>query len=584
MNVRSATKSMSICISRRLSFVLAFLLALGISFAVGQPSSAQFSLPTGLGPRNTADLPAGVTRYGNIEAITVNSPLSNRTLFTIASPTVYDRSAGPGGDRVPVEQRAATIRDKLLLLIERPMDPETLVFEVSTFRDFTVIDVRDAKFTEPLILATVTEEDANYAGVTIDELATVWRDTLETDLRDGLVTLPDTGQQVSTIVVFLVVLSAVIFGLKFVISRRQKQYRLRKKEINAEAENAAVAEEFQTEASPESIHRQVEQKRASLLQELQQTFNLDRRLSALDFIQWLLFWLVILAWYAGGAWVAWQYPYIFLNSPIGQPLRIVLDLLTVWFFTGLAIRICRRLIDYFATEREGLDLTDLMAFGDSERRHLRASTVAGAAKGLVTIVLVLFGILLGLQYLEVPTASLVAITSVAGLAITFGSQNLVKDLVNGFFILAEDQYAVGDVIDIGNSSGLVESLNLRVTQLRSGNGDLVTIPNSSITQVKNSTRNWSRVSCNINVAYETDPDIAIEVLKEVAQTFYHDPEWQDTMLAEPTVLGLDSVSKNGISITILIQTAPAQQWAVGRELRLRIRRTLVEHGIAIGAP
>jgi len=153
---------MSIRRSRLLSFVLAFLLTVGISLTFSQPSAAQLSLPTGLGPRTTADLPAGVTRYGNIEAITVNSPLSSRTLFTIASPTVYDRSSA--GDRVPVEQRAATIQDRLLLLIQRPMDPETLIFEVSTFRDFTVIDVRDDKFTEPLILATVTEEDANFAG------------------------------------------------------------------------------------------------------------------------------------------------------------------------------------------------------------------------------------------------------------------------------------------------------------------------------------------------------------------------------------------------------------------------------------
>jgi len=580
MNVRTQSKSMLSRRSRFFSLILAFVLALGLSLAVGQPSSAQLSLPAGLGPRSTADLPAGVTRYGNIEAVTVESPLSSRTLFTIASPTVYDRSSA--GDRVPVEQRAATIRDKLLLLIERPMDPETLIFEVSTFRDFTVIDVRDEKFTEPLILATVTAEDANYAGVTIDELATEWRDVLEADLRDGLVTLPDTGQQVSTIVIALIVLSVVIFGVKFGLSRRQKQLRRRQQEIKAEAERTAVTEEFQTEANPESIQRQVEQKRTHLLQELQQNLTLDRRLSALDFIQWLLFWLIVLAWFTGGAWVAWQYPYIFLNSPIGQPLRIVLDLLVVWFLTGLAIRVSRRLIDYFATEREGLDLTDLMAFGDSERRHLRASTVAGAAKGLVTIVIVLFGILLGLQYLEVPTASLVAITSVAGLAITFGSQNLVRDLVNGFFILAEDQYAIGDVVDIGSDSGLVESLNLRVTQLRSGNGELVTIPNSSIAKVKNLTRNWSRVSLNINVAYETDPDQALEVLKEVAHTFYNDPEWQNTMLAEPTVLGLDSISKGGISFTTLIQTEPAQQWAVARELRLRLRRALEEHGIAIG--
>ncbi|MGV2828476.1 mechanosensitive ion channel family protein [Myxosarcina sp. GI1(2024)] len=149
--------------------------------------------------------------------------------------------------------------------------------------------------------------------------------------------------------------------------------------------------------------------------------------------------------------------------------------------------------------------------------------------------------------------------------------------------MAEDQYAVGDVIDIGSAAGLVENFNLRITQLRSDNGELVSIPNSSITQVKNSTRNWSRVSFSINVAYEADPDRCLDVLKEMAQTFYNDPEWHSTMLTEPTVLGIDRISNKGMILKTSIQTEPAQQWAVGREWRLRIRRALPKHDIAIGS-
>ncbi len=580
MKISSNLKLRLRCRSQWLSLVMTFFFALVISLIIGQPSWAVFPLPQGLGTDNTVTLPNGVTRYGNIEATTVESPLSNKTLFTIASATVKDRTSP--GDRIAVELRAAAIRDKLLLLIGRPMDPQTLVFEVSTLRNSPVIDVRDAKFPQPLIIATITEYDSTYTGLPVDELATQWRDTLENDLRSGLVDLPLSAQRISTIVTGLIILSAIALILKFVISRRQKQLLSKKEAITAQVESSIATKEFSTEDSPEVIHQQVEQKQAKLLQEREKTSTLDRQLSALSFIQWLLFWLVILAWYSGVAWVGWVSPYILLNSPIGEPLRVVVDLLSVWFLVSLAIQISRRFIDYLATEREGLDLGDLIALGgDHERRHLRATTIAGALKGLITIVLVIIGILLALRSLEISTASLVAITSVAGLAITFGSQNLVKDLVNGFFILAEDQYAVGDVINVGNSAGLVENLNLRVTQLRSDNGELVTIPNSSITQVKNLTRNWSRVSFNINIAYETDPDTAIEVLKKVAQTFYHDPQWHSAMLSEPKVLGLDSVSKSGISITILIQTEPAQQWAVGRELRLRVRRILAEHEIDI---
>lgn len=138
-------------------------------------------------------------------------------------------------------------------------------------------------------------------------------------------------------------------------------------------------------------------------------------------------------------------------------------------------------------------------------------------------------------------------------------------------ILAEDQFAIGDVIDTGTASGLVENLNLRVTQVRSVDGELITIPNSNITQVKNLTRNWSRVAFSINVAYQTNPDEALAVLRDVAQKLYEDPDWHDKILAEPKVLGIDSVSHTGITITTWIQTEPAQQWMVGREFRLRYK-------------
>jgi small conductance mechanosensitive channel len=156
--------------------------------------------------------------------------------------------------------------------------------------------------------------------------------------------------------------------------------------------------------------------------------------------------------------------------------------------------------------------------------------------------------------------------------------------VNGFFILAEDQYAVGDVISVGSAAGLVEDLNMRVTQIRNPDGELITIPNSTITQVKNLTRSWSRVAFQIDVAYQTDPKLALGVLQDLSAKFYTDPEWHDQMVAEPEVLGIDSVTHSGMTITVWIRTQPAQQWAVGREFRLRVREAMEAHGIEIGMP
>ena len=568
-------------VQRLILFGLSLLLILGLNLAAGQPSQAQFSMPDGFGQAGPVGPPEGVVRYGNVEAITVESPLSDTTLFTIASPTVYDRSPEAVGDRQTVEQRAEEIQAKLLLLIQRPMDSESLVFEVSQLNNVAVIDVKDNQFPRPLVLLSVTEFDADFNGQPIDELADQWRGILEDELRNGLKKLPDDQRRVNHILLGLLLLTTGLVALKYGLSKRQKPLRRQKKALRA-----AAAPEPDTVPGGEpaaTLDAPAVQARTAFVQRLQQVFTLDRQLAALDFLQWLLFWLMMLAWYSGFLWVAGVSPYLIRNQ--FKFLDVLLSLLLIWFLTGLAIRVSRRLIDIVIHRWNPFNRVDFLDFGDAQRHELRSSTIAGAAKGLVTIAIALFGLLSALNEMGLPTASVVAIGSLAGLAITFGSQNLIKDLVNGFFILAEDQYAIGDVIDLGSqTTGLVENLNMRVTQIRSGKGELITIPNSAITQVRNLTRSWSRVEFAIDVAYHTNPDQALAVLRAVAHGLYTDPAWHDKILAEPTVLGIDSVSHSGITITTWIQTEPAQQWTVGRELRLRVRNALEANGIEIGIP
>ena len=556
--------------------VLLFVFAIALSLATAQPGAAQFALPSGgsgvIGP------PLEVVRYGNMETIAVKSPLSNRKLFTIASPTVYDRSADAQTDQLPVEQRAKEIRAKLLLLSQRDIDPESLMFGVSQLNNVTIITVRDDQYPQPLVLASITANDAEFNGLPREELADQWREILETELRNGLAKLPQDRQRVYGIVAGLLLITAIVVAVKYALSR----YRRRLKQQQTLPAEGATADDESLESEPTTPIEEIEQQRAESLQKLQQDMTVGRRLSTIGFIQWLLFWLLILAWYGGVAWVFAVSPYLLTNS-LGF-LDKVLGLLTVWFITSLAIRLSRQLIDYLSVEREGLDIGDFLTYGDAQRRQIRVNTIAGAIKGLSTIVIALVGGLLALSQLGVPTASVVAIGSLAGLAITFGSQNLVKDLVNGFFILAEDQYAVGDVINVGTAAGLVEDLNMRVTQIRSSDGELVTVPNSAITQVKNLTRSWSRIAFQIDVAYQTDPRVALQVLKDLSEKFYHDTEWHDLMVAEPEVLGIDSVTHSGMTITVWIRTQPAQQWAVGREFRLRVREAMEAHGIEIGVP
>jgi small conductance mechanosensitive channel len=580
---------MSIPLKHLFTLTLAFFLAMLLSVASGQPSHAQFSWPEGMGNGKPVEPPPSVTRYGNMEATAVKSPLSEDPLFTIASPTVYDRAVDSLSGRQTVEQRAEEIQAKLLLLLTRPMDPETLVFEVSQLNNVAIVDVRDDQFPRPLVLLSVTEFDADFNGQPVDKLADEWRDILEAELRSGLEQLPAARRRAHHIFAGVLLSSAVVLGLKYALSKPQGRLRRRKKALQSAPPPASTIPEFAdvSKSSGDNGEASVEEslllRRMAFLKRLPQFFNLNRQLAALDFLQWLLFWLLMVILYGGFYWLVRVSVYLIRNQL--HFLDVLLSLLLIWFITGLAIRLSRRLIDRFITRWNPLDLIDFLEVGDSQRRHLRTSTIAGAMKGLVTVVILLVGVLSAVDTLGLSTASVIAIGSLAGLAITFGSQNLVKDLVNGFLILAEDQYAIGDVIDLGSqTTGLVENLNMRVTQLRSSHGELITIPNSSITQVKNLTRSWSRVNFSIDVAYHTDPDHALGVMRSVAQDLYDDPDWHDKILSTPKILGIDSVSHSGMTITTWIQTEPGQHMPVGREFRLRVRRALEANGIEIGIP
>ncbi len=128
----------------------------------------------------------------------------------------------------------------------------------------------------------------------------------------------------------------------------------------------------------------------------------------------------------------------------------------------------------------------------------------------------------------------------------------------------------------------MENLNLRVTQLRNGEGQLITIPNSNITDVSNLTRLWSRVDFSIVVAYENDPKQVLGVLRQVSKQLYSEPEWRDRLLETPEVLGIDDLSHTGMLVRVWLKTAPMQQWSVGREFRLRVRQAFEANHIQIG--
>ena len=173
---------------------------------------------------------------------------------------------------------------------------------------------------------------------------------------------------------------------------------------------------------------------------------------------------------------------------------------------------------------------------------------------------------------------------IAGIAIGFGAQYLVRDLIAGFFILIENQYSVGDVVRIADIAGIVEEINLRRTILRDLDGIVHSVPNGEIRVASNFTKEWSRVNMNVSVGYGEDLDHVIEVLNRIGKEMAEDPYWGELILGAPQVLRVDAFEDSGIAIKVLGETKPIRQWDVMGELRRRIKRVFDDEGIEIPWP
>lgn len=219
-----------------------------------------------------------------------------------------------------------------------------------------------------------------------------------------------------------------------------------------------------------------------------------------------------------------------------------------------------------------------------QRLQQRISTISSVTKSISTILLSVIGILLALVSLGINIAPLLAGAGLIGVAISLASQNLIKDAINGFLILAEDQYAVGDVIGVGNVFGLVENISLRMTQLRDTEQRLITIPNSEVKIVSNFSSLRSQADIKIPLSYRVNIDDAIALIEQVSEDFAQDPDWQEYILEKPQILGLDEFTDRAAIVRVWITTQPLKQWDVGREFRRRVKRAcdLTEMPLAIG--
>ena len=189
-----------------------------------------------------------------------------------------------------------------------------------------------------------------------------------------------------------------------------------------------------------------------------------------------------------------------------------------------------------------------------------------------------------LPLLGINMGPLLASAGIAGLAVGFGAQTLVHDFINGFFILVENQYDIGDTIKIAGVQGVVETMTLRRTVLRDADGTQYTVPSSEIKIVSNLTRDWTQVEMHISVAYGVDSDRVIKLLQEVGAELAADPQYKEMIVAKPEVPGIEKVSGAEVDYLMLVKTRPASRYAVGRELRRRIKTCFEKNQIEPGNP
>jgi small conductance mechanosensitive channel len=245
----------------------------------------------------------------------------------------------------------------------------------------------------------------------------------------------------------------------------------------------------------------------------------------------------------------------------------------------VALAILRRVIPR-AVERRVSRIRD----ESPEELAKRTDTVSNALKWVATAIVLTVAFIMILSKLGVDTTPLIAAIGLMGLGIGLAAQKILRDYLNGFFILLEDWYRVGEVATVAGITGVIVEINLRRTTLRDLDGTMHVVPNSNIELASNMTRQWARIHFNVTVAYKENLNQVWQLVDKICQEFKEDPTWGEHMLTTPAVVRVDSLGDHGIDIKILGDTKPGQQWALMGELRKRIKEQFDEEGIEIPWP
>ena len=278
---------------------------------------------------------------------------------------------------------------------------------------------------------------------------------------------------------------------------------------------------------------------------------------------------------------------------LGAPLRIAAILIGAvvirWLVHRAITRVVKRTIDSklrerLAERRRGQVLMEATGALVAERRRQRAETIGSVLRSIASFVIFGLAFVTALAELGIALGPILASAGVAGVALGFGAQSLVRDFLSGIFMILEDQYGVGDLIDTGEAVGTVEEVSLRITRLRDANGVVWYVRNGEILRVGNHSQGWSTAVVDVSIAYNQDIPPVLELIRATAEALAEDEAWRDKILDDPVVAGVESVTGAAVTIRVIVKCTPNDHFAVQRELRERIKEAFDREGIQVPLP
>ncbi len=506
--------------------------------------------------------------------------LDGATLFRVAV------SANAGAGATPLATRVNDIETALGEIVATvgagsrqatTYDARSLRVHIEHTGGVDALEVVDAQHIDPLPIVTITAADARYNQTTVDALATQWRGTLESGLVRALLRREPAVQRRSLVAVartagFLLLASLLVWGLRVWLARR---IAVLSQDVSTRERRAHAARPSDEAAGDgATAHR----KRRRFLAIAIRAVEPERRLVLWRAFSEALLWGLALAWFVAATWAFSLFPQ---TSPLAGTLtRGTLGIATTVIILGLL----NRALDVVIARLAGA--WRAAPFANSEdraRQLLRIPTIARALRGFKGFILVFAGVLAVLSQAGVPVGSIFTIGGLAALALSLAAQSFVRDFINGFLVLLEDQYVVGDYVTINAYSGVVEALTLRMVQLRDTSGELITIAHSAVTAVANQSRNWSRVDYRVPVDPQSDVTKALELVRGAIDDLRGEEAWRDVMLGDIEWIGIDGLSKDWAIVRAVVRTAPLRQFALRHAINARVCDAFAEAHIALGA-